>query len=59
MALMHILKCEKCGKYSMKELCACGGRAVSVKPARYSPDDKYAELRRKVKRQALEEKGLL
>jgi H/ACA ribonucleoprotein complex subunit 3 len=59
MALMHILKCEKCGKYSMKEGCACGGRAVNVKPPKYSPDDKYAELRRKVKRQALEEKGLL
>jgi H/ACA ribonucleoprotein complex subunit 3 len=59
MALMHILKCERCGAYSMKELCSCGGRAVSVKPAKYSPDDKYAELRRQVKRPQLEEKGLL
>lgn len=59
MALMHILKCESCGRYSMSELCSCGGKAVSVKPPKYSPDDKYAELRRKVKRPQLEEKGLL
>lgn len=59
MALMHILRCEKCGTYSMDEVCGCGGKAVSVKPPKYSPDDKYAELRRKVKRPLLEEKGLL
>ncbi len=59
MAATHILRCEKCSSYSMTEVCACGGRAVSVKPPKYSPEDKYAELRRKVKRPALEEKGLL
>ena len=59
MAVMHILKCEKCGSYTMKESCACGGKAVSVKPAKYSPDDKYADLRRQVKREQLEKKGLL
>jgi len=59
MGATHILKCEKCGNYSMSELCFCGGRAVSVKPPKYSPDDKYAELIRKAKREQLEKKGLL
>lgn len=59
MAATHILKCEKCGKYSLSEICGCGGKAVSVKPPKYSPDDKYAEMIRRVKREQLEKKGLL
>jgi H/ACA ribonucleoprotein complex subunit 3 len=57
--MMRILKCEKCGTYSMGEKCACGGRAIEVKPPKYSPDDKYGHLRRQVKRPQLVEKGLL
>jgi H/ACA ribonucleoprotein complex subunit 3 len=59
MGMMRILKCEKCGNYSMNENCRCGGKNVIVKPPKYSPDDKYAGLRRQVKRGQLEEKGLL
>ena len=59
MTSTHILRCERCGNYSMSEVCSCGGRAASVKPPKFSPDDKYAELIRKVKRPQLEEKGLL
>jgi len=46
----HINKINN--KYTMEE----GPRAV---PPKYSPDDKYSELRRKVKRTELEKKGLL
>ncbi len=55
----HILRCPDCGAYTIKDECGCGGKAVSVKPPKFSPEDKYAELRRKVKRDGLVEKGLL
>jgi len=55
----HILKCVKCGKYSMNEGCSCRGKAVSPRPPKYSPEDAYGEYRRKVKRKGLEEKGML
>ena len=57
--MRHILKCQSCGKYTMKEVCGCGGVAVNPKPPKYSPEDPYADYRRKAKRQPLVEKGLL
>jgi len=57
--MQHILKCQKCGKYTMKEQCSCGGAALTTRPPRYSPDDKYASYRRQVKKPELEKKGLL
>ncbi len=47
--MKHILKCKTCGKYTMQEKCGCGGIAVTVIPAKFSPEDKYAHLRRKAK----------
>lgn len=49
--MKHILKCQSCGKYTMSEKCSCGGKAVLIKPAKYSPEDKYGHLRRKAKEQ--------
>jgi len=49
--MKHILKCEKCGKYTMKELCSCGGKAITTKPAKFSVDDRYAKYRREAKEQ--------
>jgi H/ACA ribonucleoprotein complex subunit 3 len=41
-----LLKCSECGSYTMKEACPrCGKLTVTVHPARYSPDDKYARYR--------------
>jgi H/ACA ribonucleoprotein complex subunit 3 len=41
-----MLKCVECGRYTISEKCPnCGGRTVTVHPARYSPDDKYARYR--------------
>ena len=59
MAKNQILKCTGCGKYTMKESCSCGSKAVSPKPPKYSPEDKYGEYRRKVKHDDLVSKGLL
>jgi H/ACA ribonucleoprotein complex subunit 3 len=50
---MHILRCGSCGKYGMEENCSCGSKRERVVPAKYSPEDRYAEYRRKAK----EEKG--
>jgi len=43
----------------MMERCSCGGSAVTVKPAKYSPEDKYGKYRRETQKKELEEKGLL
>lgn len=41
-----MLRCTNCGRYTMSEKCpSCAGEAVTVHPARYSPDDKYARYR--------------
>jgi H/ACA ribonucleoprotein complex subunit 3 len=44
-----ILKCELCGSYSLKTKCVCGGKCINPKPPKYSPEDKYASYRRKIK----------
>ena len=46
----HILKCPKCGRYTMEKTCPeCGEKTYSPKPAKYSPEDPYAEYRRRAK----------
>jgi len=57
--MKHINKCPECSTYTMKESCKCGGKPVTVRPPKYSPDDKYAGYRRKAKRDQLEKEGLL
>ena len=57
--MKHILKCSKCNKYTMKEVCECKEKSVVIKPPKYSPEDKYGEYRRKVKKPELLKKGLL
>jgi len=57
--MKHILKCESCGEYTIKEKCGCAGNAVNPKPPKYSPEDSYGEYRRKAKKQSLIEKGFL
>jgi rRNA maturation protein Nop10 len=50
----HILKCETCSSYGLNEKCSCGGKRIDSKPPKYSPDDRWAEL----KRQAKKEQGI-
>ncbi len=46
----HILFCYDCEKYTMKDKCpSCGSTTARPRPPKYSPDDKYAEYRRKYK----------
>ena len=57
--MLHILKCQKCGRYTLSEKCECGGIAVSPKPPKYSPEDPYAAYRRKAKEEERLERGLV
>ncbi len=54
----HILKCQQCEAYTMNENCKCGGKAITTKPARYSPE-KYAKYRQEARKEDLKSKGLL
>jgi H/ACA ribonucleoprotein complex subunit 3 len=46
-----ILKCQNCGIYNLTETCReCGGKCICVRPARYSPEDKYGKYRRMAKK---------
>lgn len=48
--MLHILKCPKCGKYTLSEKCSnCSAKTLSVKPAKYSVEDKYGKYRRMAK----------
>jgi len=35
----------------MNETCSCGGAAITTRPPKYSPDDRFADYRRKAKEQ--------
>lgn len=41
-----MLKCEACKSYGFSEKCDCGAKRINPKPAKYSPEDKYAKYRR-------------
>lgn len=46
--------------YSMKEICPkCGGKTLSPKPPKYSPEDKYGKYRRETVLADRKKKGLL
>ncbi|MBT5342810.1 ribosome biogenesis protein [Candidatus Woesearchaeota archaeon] len=55
----HIHKCISCNNYTLNEECKCGGKAIFPRPPKFSLDDKYAGLRRKVRKEALKKKGLV
>ena len=55
----EILKCGKCHAYTMKETCTCGGKAITSKPPKYSPEDKYGSYRRTAKNEEFSKRGLL
>jgi len=47
---MKLLKKCVCGTYSMEEKCGkCGEKTYSTHPPKYSPEDKFAQYRRKAK----------
>ncbi len=46
--MKHLLKCVKCGSYTLKQE-HCGQKTASPRPPKYSPEDRYASYRRKAK----------
>lgn len=44
----EILKCQKCGVYTLKKI-HCKKKTITTKPPKYSPEDKYGKYRRKFK----------
>ncbi|MBI2541873.1 ribosome biogenesis protein [Candidatus Woesearchaeota archaeon] len=57
--MKHIFKCANCGRYTMKEICDCGNKALPAKPMKYSVDDKFASYRRKAKAEEYAKRGLI
>lgn len=55
----HIFKCQECGKYTMEERCSCGGKAITTRPPKYSPEDKYGKYRRIAKKEESVKRGLI
>ena len=45
--MAKMLKCPKCEKYTMEKRCSeCKVDTVTVEPAKFNLDDKYAKYRR-------------
>lgn len=45
-------KCPSCKEYTLRAQCPkCGGATFMPMPAKYSPDDKYGEYRRRLKKE--------
>lgn len=57
--MKHIFKCGKCSKYTMREVCDCGGKTLLSRPLKYSPDDKFSAYRRKAKVEEYAKRGLI
>ncbi|MBW9223509.1 RNA-protein complex protein Nop10 [Methanothermococcus sp. SCGC AD-155-E23] len=48
---MRIRKCPRCKRYTLKDICSvCGEKTVTVKPPRFSLEDRYGKYRRMLKR---------
>ncbi|UCE10730.1 MAG: RNA-protein complex protein Nop10 [Candidatus Thorarchaeota archaeon] len=50
--MTHLYKCIECNYYTLEnnQCPKCGGSVKDPAPARFSPQDKYGEYRRKAKR---------
>lgn len=58
--MSHILRCPDCRTYTLNDSCPkCSAKTINVKPAKFSPEDKFAVYRRKSKEGQLKEKGVL
>lgn len=55
----HIYKCGFCAKYTLNTVCSCGQKTEFPRPPKFSLQDRYAGMRRKVKKKEWEESGKL
>ncbi len=47
---MKILTCKGCQIYTLKQNCPkCGKKTQTIKPAKFSPEDRFGKYRRKAK----------
>lgn len=54
----HIRKCMDDQRYTVEKNCpVCGKETILPRPPKFSPQDKYASLRRESKKAELQEKG--
>jgi H/ACA ribonucleoprotein complex subunit 3 len=52
-----ILHCEKCHIYTLKEKCPkCSSKTLSKIPAKFSPEDRFGNYRRKYKKNVIQDK---
>jgi len=56
--MKHIHHCNNCSEFTMNEKHHCGAKTELIRPQRYSPG-RFAEYRRKARKEMLEQKGLL
>lgn len=55
----HIKKCLSDNTYTLEDKCpSCDGKTVLPRPPKFSLTDKYASLKRQVKKEELKKKGL-
>ncbi|MEK6951059.1 MAG: RNA-protein complex protein Nop10 [Nanoarchaeota archaeon] len=54
----HIFKCGSCRTYTLTKACPrCGQETFLARPPKFSPEEKYGELRRKIKKEEWKKKG--
>ena len=57
---MHRIKyCPSCKEYTLEETCKCGEKSIEKAPPKYSPENKMAVYRQKMRKSLLEKEGLL
>ncbi len=57
--MKEIRACGTCSGFSLEMKCPCGGETAGIVPQKYSPDEKYANLKRDAKEAARKASGLL
>lgn len=52
----HLRKCPACRRYTLAATCPqCKGATLMPIPAKYSPEDRYGEYRRRLKKEMAED----
>ncbi|MEK6937912.1 MAG: nucleolar RNA-binding Nop10p family protein [Nanoarchaeota archaeon] len=55
----HIHKCPQCSRYTLEETCpVCKVATLIPRPPKFSSEDKYAKMKREMKKPEFAKKGL-